>query len=116
MNAPKCEATDHIYLLVAAQKVFSCTETARVQPVDPPAPARDALHRLEPAVLWSGASSQGRLAGGLLALDDSRLDEFYARKIALAHRHRSGKHHRVEEGINRTIPTGLGRTQDGSHP
>ena len=32
MNAPKCEAANYIDFLVAAQRVFSCTEAARVQP------------------------------------------------------------------------------------
>lgn len=108
MNAPKCEASDYIDFLVAAQKVFSCTEAARAQPVDPQAAAHDALtrllHRLEPAelgeALWREAALQVRWQGGLLVLDDSTLDKFYARKIALVHRHWSGKHHRVVEGIN----------------
>jgi len=31
---------------------------------------------------------------------DSTLDKPYAQKIALVHRHRSGKHHRVVAGMN----------------
>ena len=108
MNAPKCEASDYIDFLVAAQKVFSCTEAARVQLADPQAPAHDALtrllHRLEPTALgealWAEAAGQVRLASGLLVLEDSTLDKFYARKIEWVHRHWSGKHHRVVGGIN----------------
>jgi putative transposase len=32
--------------------------------------------------------------------DDSTLDKPYAEKIALVHRHWSGKHHAVADGIN----------------
>src|SRR5262249_47549566 len=39
-------------------------------------------------------------ARGVLIVDDSTLDKPYARKIALVHRHWSGKHHTVVDGIN----------------
>jgi hypothetical protein len=38
--------------------------------------------------------------GGLLLLDDSTLDKFYAKKIPLVYKHWSGKHHRTVRGIN----------------
>jgi hypothetical protein len=40
------------------------------------------------------------LVGGILVVDDSTLDKFYARMIELVTRHWSGKHHRVVQGIN----------------
>src|ERR687885_374888 len=52
MNAPKCQPQDYIDFLVAAPRVVSGTEAARVQPERPRPPAHDAftrlLHRLEP--------------------------------------------------------------------
>ena len=36
----------------------------------------------------------------MLVVDDSTLDKPYAKKMALVHRHGSGKHHAVVEGIN----------------
>ena len=37
---------------------------------------------------------------GVLVVDDSTLDKPYAKKMELVHRHWSGKHHRVVDGIN----------------
>ncbi len=39
MNPPKANELDYIHFLIAAQKVFTCTEAARCQPnhLDPPA-------------------------------------------------------------------------------
>jgi hypothetical protein len=57
---------------------------------------------LEPttAALWAEARSQVLLNQGVLVLDDSTLDKFYAREMALVTRHWSGKHRRVVQGIN----------------
>ncbi len=58
MNAPRCTDEDHIQLLIAAPRVVSATEAARVQPRAVRAPAHDAftrlLHRLglDPGTLW----------------------------------------------------------------
>jgi len=41
MNPPK-----YIHFLIAAQKVFTCTEAARCQPEGEKAPAHDAFTRL----------------------------------------------------------------------
>ncbi len=38
--------------------------------------------------------------GGLLIVDDTTLDKPYSRKMELVHRHWSGKHRRVVNGIN----------------
>ncbi len=43
MNPPQCDNLDNIHLLIAAQKVFTCTEAARCQPEGQKAPAYDAL-------------------------------------------------------------------------
>lgn len=106
MNPPKCDEYDYIHFLVATPKAYSCTEAARVQPVQENPPAHDALtrllHRLEPdsEPLWAEAQSQVNPQQGVLILDDSTLDKFYARKIGLVSRHWSGKHRQVVQGIN----------------
>ena len=46
MNAPKVSDLDYINFLVAAPKVVSCTEAARVQPERPGRAAHDVLTRL----------------------------------------------------------------------
>ena len=106
MNAPKLTDLDYITFLVAAPRVVSCTEAARVQPDAPRRAAHDAvnrlLQRLEPDTtpLWQEAELLVDRTRGLLVIDDTTLDKPYARKIALVHRHWSGKHHRIVAGIN----------------
>jgi putative transposase len=106
MTPPKCQPEDYIDFLIATPKQYTCTEAARVQPSQPDPPAHDAflrlLHRLEPdaAALWQEARPQVRPTEGFLVLDDSTLDQPYARKIELVYRHWSGKHHAVVQGIN----------------
>jgi putative transposase len=106
MNAPKVSDLDYINFLVAAPRVVSCTEAARVQPDRPRRAAHDALtrllQRLEPATapLWREAHQHIDRHTGLLIADDTTLDKPYAHKIELVHRHWSGKHHRVVSGIN----------------
>jgi len=106
MNAAKVSDLDYINFLVAAPKVVSCTEAARVQPDGPRRAAHDALtrllQRLEPdtAPLWREAEQYIDRHSGLLILDDTTLDKPYAQQIALVHRHWSGKQHRVVQGIN----------------
>ena len=86
--------------------MVSATEAARVQPRAARAPAHDAftrlLHRLEPdpATLWQEVEGQVERTRGVLVLDDSMLDKPYARKMELVHRHWSGTHHDVVDGIN----------------
>ena len=46
MNPPKCDDLDYIHFLIAAQRVFTCTEAARCQPEGDQAPAHDAFTRL----------------------------------------------------------------------
>jgi hypothetical protein len=106
MNEPKVTDLDYINFLVASPKVFSCTEAARVQPDIPRRAAHDALtrllHRLAPdsTPLWKEAQQHVILHAGLLIVDDTTLDKPYAKQIGLVHRHWSGKHHRVVQGIN----------------
>src|SRR5919202_3568118 len=106
MNEPKLTDLDYINFLVASPKVFSCTEAARVHPESPRRGAHDALprllHRLKPdsTPLWNEAQQHVILHAGLLIVDDTTLDKPYAQRIALVHRHWSGKHHRVVKGIN----------------
>ena len=106
MNEPKVTDLDYINFLVASPLVFTCTEAARVQPARPHRAAHDALTRLlyrldpDPTPLWHEAQQHLRRHDGLLIIDDTTLDKPYAHKIALVHRHWSGKHHRVVQGIN----------------
>jgi hypothetical protein len=57
------------------------------------------LHRLEPDP--ATLVTRGR---GVPVVDDATLDKPYARKIELAHRHWSGKHHAVVEGRHASDP------------
>ena len=106
MNAPKVTDLDYINFLLAAPRVVSCTEAARVQPEGPRQAAHDALTRLlqrlepDPEPLWLEAQALLDPTTGLLIADDTTLDKPYAHEIALVHRHWSGKHHRVVSGIN----------------
>ncbi|MDQ2785079.1 MAG: hypothetical protein M3Y58_08760 [Chloroflexota bacterium] len=106
MNPPRCTATDYVDFLVATPRAVSATVAARVQPRRADASAHDAftrlLHRLEPdhAALWQEVAPLADRTRGVLIVDDSTLDKPYAAKIELVHRHWSGKHHAVVDGIN----------------
>jgi len=106
MNKPRCGEEDYIQFLIASPRAASATEAARVQPRRADAPAHDAftrlLHRLEPdpATLWREVEPHIERRRGVLVMDDSTLDKPYAQKMELVHRHWSGKHHAVVEGIN----------------
>jgi putative transposase len=106
MNPAKCGELDYIHFMIAAQKVFTCTETARCQPEDTQAPSLDAFTRLltrqppDTKALWQEVRGLVNLKGGLLVLDDTTLDKPYAKNIELVTRHWSGKHHQVVLGIN----------------
>jgi putative transposase len=106
MNPPKADELDYIHFLIAAQKVFTCTEAARSQPESPNPPAHDAFTRLlsrespDTEALWEEARTLVEPEGGLLIVDDTTLDKPYSRKMELVHRHWSGKHRRVVNGIN----------------
>ena len=104
MNAPKVTDIDYIQFLIAAQRVYTCTEAARCAS----AASHDAytrlLSRLPPdtAALWREVEPLVQLTHGLLVVDDTTLDKPYAQKMGLVTRHWSGKHHAVVEGINLT--------------
>jgi len=106
MNKPRCTDTHYIDFLIATPRAVSGTEAARVQPRCPAAPAHDAftrlLHRLEPdpATLWHEVAPLVERGRGVLVVDDTTLDKPSARKIDLVHRHWSGKHRAVVDGIN----------------
>ncbi len=106
MNKPRCTDTDYVNFLIASPRTISATEAARVQPRRTAAPAHDAftrlLHRLEPdpATLWHEVAPLVERQRGVLVVDDTTLDKPYARKMELVHRHWSGKHHAVVDGIN----------------
>ena len=106
MNPRKCDELDYIHFLVAAQKVFTCTEAARSQPEGLRLPAHDAFTRLltrqppDTEALWAEAGSLVDKDKGILVHDDTTLDKPYASKMELVTKHWSGKHHRVVEGIN----------------
>jgi len=105
MNPPKCDDLDYIHFLIAAQKVFTCTEAARCQPEGEEAPAHEAftrrLQRQPPdtEALWQEAKAFVEKKRGLLVLDDTTLDKPYARKMELLTYHWSGKNQRVVKGI-----------------
>src|SRR5712691_11413406 len=109
MNPPKIDDYDYINYLIAAPRVFTCTEAARSQPSRPDpsdVPAHDSFNRLlersflNRDSLWREAKPLVNLRRGILVLDDSTLDKPYAKKIELVTRHWSGKHHDVVLGIN----------------
>jgi hypothetical protein len=117
MNKPKVTDKDYIQFLIAAQKLYSCTEAERCAPDDI---AHDAftrfLHRQPPdtEALWKEVLPLVSLSSGVLVLDDSTLDKPYSEKIELVTRHYSGKHHGVVEGIN--VETLLWRDGDAKIP
>ena len=106
MSHPKCFDSDYIDFLIASPKTASCCEAARSQPPSPAHPAHDAYTRLlhrtvpDPDVLYREAEPLVNKSDGVLVLDDSTLDKFYAEKIEPVHRHWSGKHKAVVWGIN----------------
>ena len=106
MNAPKVDELDYIHFLVAAQRVFTTTEAARVREGEPNVPAHDAYTRLlkrippDTEALWWEVAPFIQRTRGVLVVDDTTLDKPYARKMGSMTRHWSGKHRRVVQGIN----------------
>ncbi len=105
MNPPKCDDLDYIHFLIAAQRVFTCTEAARCSPEENHPPVHEAFTRLlqrqppDTAALWQEARALVKLREGLLILDDTTPDKPYARHMDLVSDHWSGKHQRVVRGI-----------------
>ncbi len=105
MNPPRCDDLDYIHFLIAAQKVFTCTEAARCQPEGHHSPAHDAFTRLlrrqplDLEALWQEAKPFVDTQRGLLVLDDTTLGKPDAQQMELVTYHWSGKHQRVVRGI-----------------
>ncbi len=106
MNAPKVDELDYINFLIAAQRVFSTVEAAKVSPDEMRQPAHDAYTRLllrtppDSTALWHEVQPLVKRKSGVLVIDDSTLDKPYAQHMALVTRHWSGKHGQVVQGIN----------------
>jgi putative transposase len=105
MNPPQWDDLDSIHFLIAAQKVFTCTEAARWAPEGERAPAHDAFTRLLPRqppdteALWQEAKAFVDVGKGLWVLEDPTLDKPDARKMDRVTDHWSGQHQRVVKGI-----------------
>jgi putative transposase len=98
MNPPKCDDLDYIHFLIAAQRVFTCTEAARCSPKEKSPPAHDAFTRLlqrqppDTAALWQEAKASREAQGG--AADPGRHHPWispYARDMDLVSYHWSGQ-------------------------
>src|SRR5206468_11491355 len=103
---PRATDRDYIDFLIATPKQASATKAARVQPLDPKAPAHDAFTRLltrlepDPETLWLEVRPLVRRTDSILIVDDTVLDKPYAHKMGLVGPFWSGKHQRVLRGIN----------------
>jgi putative transposase len=108
MNPAKYTEIEYINFLIATQKTYSCSEAERVQPDTSSGAAHDAINRLlrriepEPEQLWQEAKADVELTQGILVLDDTMMDKWFAKKIELVSRQWSGRHKRVVRGINLT--------------
>jgi len=104
MNAPKLKDSDYIQFLIAAQRVYTCTEAARCAVTVSHDAYTRLLTRLPPdtEALWQEVEPLVGRTHGLLVIDDSTLDKPHAQKMGLVTRHWSGKHHAVVQGINLT--------------
>ncbi len=96
---------DCIRFLIATQKVYSCSEAERVQPQTDSSACHDAINRLlhrvepDPEQLWQESRAFVNLTRGILVLDDTMMDKWFAKKIDLVSRQWSGRHKRVVRGI-----------------
>jgi hypothetical protein len=108
MNPAKYSVAEYINFLIATQKVYSCSEAERVQPHRDNSPSHDAINRLlhriepDPEELWQEAKSSVEFRRGILVLDDTMMDKWFAQKMELVLRQWSGRHKRVVRGINLT--------------
>ena len=97
---------DYIQFLLAATTAFSCVEAAKTDGAPDNPPAHDAYTRLltrqppDTEALWQETQPFVHEHSGLLVADDSTLDKPHAKHMALVHRHWSGKHKRVVDGIS----------------
>ena len=108
MTPPKFSAIDYINFLIGTQTSYSCVEAERVQPEGEDAASHDAINRLlkreqpDPEQLWQEAQSLVELGGGILVVDETVLDKFYAKRMELVRWQWSGRHGRVVKGISLT--------------
>lgn len=92
MNPPKYTAIEYIKFLIATQKAYSCSEAERVQPATGSATAHDAINRLlhrvkpDPNELWQEAKADVELEQGILLIDDTMIDKWYAKHMELVSR------------------------------
>ena len=106
MPQAKCSESQYIDFLIATPRAASCCEAARSQPANAVPAAHDAYTRLlqrlepDPETLFREVESLVDKAVGVLVIDDSTLDKFYAKKIESVHRQWSGKHKKIVWGIN----------------
>ena len=89
MNAPKVSDVDYIQFLIAAQRVYTCTEAARCAEIASHDAFTRLLSRLPPdtAALWQEVEPLIDKRRGLLVVDDTTLDKPYAQKMDLVTRH-----------------------------
>ena len=77
MNPPKVDELDYIQFLVAAQRVFSTVEAAKIRSGEETAPAHDAYTRLlqrmppDSQGLWHEVEPFVEKETGILVIDDS---------------------------------------------
>ena len=85
MNAPKVSDMDYIQFLIAAQRVYTCTEAARCATIASHDAYTRLLSRLPPdtAALWQEVEPLVQQTHGLLVVDDTTLDKPYAQKMGL---------------------------------
>ena len=110
MNPRKVDEYDYIQFLLAAQRVFSTVEAAKVVSGEDQSVAHNAYTRLlqrippDSGALWQEVENLVTKAKGLLVIGDTTLDKPYAEKMAMVTSHWSGKHHAVVSGINLVSP------------
>jgi putative transposase len=82
MNPPKVSDVDYIQFLIAAQRVYTCTEAARCAATASHDAYTRLLTRLPPdtAALWHEVEPLIDKRRGLLVVDDTTLDKPYAQK------------------------------------
>ena len=80
MNAPKVSDLDYIQFLIAAQRVYTCTEATCCAASAPHDACTRLLSRLPPdtAALWREVESLAQRTNGLLVVDDTTLDKPHA--------------------------------------
>ena len=107
MNPAKYTGIEYINFLIATQKVYSCSEAERVQTQTDSSASHDAINRLlhrvepDPEELWQELKAFVNLTQGILVLDDTMMDKWFAKKMDLVSRQWSGRHKRVVRGINK---------------